>query len=197
MEWYGLLQDAMEELDEKLTGFRDDIIREIRKTEPTPPEPEPGPGPAPTPTPTPTPTPIPTGKISTGQSLHNFDPYMCRIWELLPSRYEKTLYLAVSNTSQSMQPRTVHLLVAKNRRPTLDDFERTYGRAPSYYDRRLKVWLPSKKGVEDLYWRYNTGSQAEFIQIKDLVINGDKYYIMLYNYGEKSVRSQRLIISVF
>lgn len=182
MEWYGLLQDAMEEFDEKLTGFRDDIIREIRKTEPTPPEP--GPEPAP--------TPIPAGKIGTGRSYRNLNPGQCRIWEFVPTKQERSKRLQVSNTPQPTQPHTVFMLIKKGGKPTIAEFEKTWKMPVSTWRESAQIWHPPKPGAENLYWQYTTGT--ELVEILDNPVGNDRYFIMLYNKGSKPVRSQRLII---
>lgn len=205
MAWYT-------SLDEQLKALRKDIWDLQEGQEPTPPTPGPEPPeptpPTPTP-PTPTPTPTPAEKIGFGESRHSFAPGECRIWEIVLTEHLKKFHLQVHNTSVPHQKRTVHLLVAKNRKPTIAEFMKTWFMSPSQYDRRLKMWIPAKPGAEHLYWRYNTGSAAELIQVKDLPIDGDKYYIMLYNpgyydrrkkifiLGDKSVKNQRLIVAVF
>ncbi len=104
--------------------------------------------------------------------------------------------IQVGNTSMPQQPRTVHLLVKRGKKPTVGEFKRTWGRPPSQYDARAKKWIPSKGGVKNLYWKYNTGSQGEFIEIAE-PMKANTFYIMLYNSGSRLVRNQRLTMKVY
>lgn len=93
-----------------------------------------------------------------------------------------------SNTSQSTAPHTVHMLIKRGGKPTLDDFESTWG-------------IPSQSGcfsadsAVELFFKYNTGSQAEFVEVLGYM-EAAWYYIMLYNAGDESVSNQRLILSL-
>jgi hypothetical protein len=101
----------------------------------------------------------------------------------------------VGNTADGGEYRTVHLLIEKENIPTVDDFELTWELPPSQYDCNLEMWLPVKSpGTENLYWNYNTGAQAEYVQNKETT-ELRWYYIMLYNDGDESVNNQRLTVS--
>ena len=102
--------------------------------------------------------------------------------------------IQIINTPQSQQPHTVHLLVKLGSKPTIADFNRTWTMAQSNYDCGLGQWIPAKPGAEDLYWKYNVGSQGELVQINE-PRTSSTYYIMLYNNGTRSVRNQRLHVS--
>lgn len=183
MAWYT-------ELNKILLGLRWDIsqLQNQDSEPPTPPVPEPEPEP-PTPEPVPDPTPdVP--KISTGARFCNLNPRSFKIWEFVPTAREKSKRLQVSNTPQPNQPHTVYMLIKKGSPPTLEDFVKTWGMPVSTW--RGKVWWPPKPGVENLYWQYSSGT--ELVEILDNPVGNDKYYIMLYNKGNKPVRSQRLIV---
>ena len=102
--------------------------------------------------------------------------------------------IQVNNASQSDQPRTVHALVKRGSKPTIAEFERTWQMAPSQYDCTAEQWIPAKPGAENLYWKYNTGSQAEFVEIGE-PMESNTFYIMLYNNGTTIVLDQRLSVS--
>jgi hypothetical protein len=56
-------------------------------------------------------------------------------------------------------------------------------------------WIPTKPpGAENLYWKYNTGSSAEFVEIAEPMAS-NTFYIMLYNSGATTVLDQRLVVS--
>jgi len=99
--------------------------------------------------------------------------------------------IQLNNTSMADQPRTVHMLIKRGSTPTKTEFEKTWGLAPSDYDCTLGQWIPAKP--ENLYWKYNTGSQAEFVEIREPMAS-NTFYIMLYNNGSRSVKDQRLIV---
>ena len=101
--------------------------------------------------------------------------------------------IQVNNASQSDQPRTVHALVKRGSKPTIAEFERTWQMAPSQYDCTAEQWIPAKPGAENLYWKYNTGSQAEFVEIGE-PMESNTFYIMLYNNGTTIVLDQRLSV---
>ena len=103
----------------------------------------------------------------------------------------------VGNTPGSDQPRTVHLLVKRGSKPTMADFDLTWAMGiSSHYDCGLGQWQPAKPGAENLYWNYNTGSQAEFVEMNE-PMGAYTFYIMLYNNGTKSIRSQRLTLKIW
>ena len=103
----------------------------------------------------------------------------------------------VSNTPQSQELHTVHLLVKRGSKPTIADFERTWAmQIASHYDCGLGLWMPAKPGAENLYWNYNTGSQAEFVESNE-PMPLSTYYIMLYNNGTRSVRNQLLTLKIW
>ena len=102
--------------------------------------------------------------------------------------------IQVNNAPQPNQPRTVHVLVKRGGKPTIAEFERTWEMAPSKYNCSLEQWRPAKPGAENLYWNYNTGSQAEYVEIGEPMAS-NTFYIMLYNNGTSTVRNQRLIVS--
>jgi hypothetical protein len=100
----------------------------------------------------------------------------------------------LGNTSAGGEPRTVHALVRRVVAPTVADFEFTWAMGiSSHYDCGLDMWLPPKTGAEDMYWNYNTGSQAEFVEANE-PIEAYWYYVMLYNDGDESVDNQRLTL---
>jgi len=90
------------------------------------------------------------------------------------------------------QPRTVHMLIKRGGMPTIAEFEMTWLLAPSDYDCTSGQWIPGKP--KDLYWKYNIGSQAEFVSIGE-PMESDTFYIMLYNNGTRIVLHQRLTVS--
>ena len=92
--------------------------------------------------------------------------------------------IQVINTPKADQPRTVHLLVKRGSKPTIDDFNRTWE-----MDQSLS-------GAGDLYWKYNTGSQAELVEITE-PMESNTFYIMLYNNGTRTVSDQRLTLSYY
>ncbi len=90
--------------------------------------------------------------------------------------------IQVSNTpGSSNQPCTVHLLIKRGSKPTIADFERTWKMSQS------------QSSFGGLYWKYNTGSQAEFVEISKPMESGT-FYFMLYNSGTKAVQQQRLTV---
>ncbi|MFO8240704.1 MAG: hypothetical protein R6T90_06870, partial [Dissulfuribacterales bacterium] len=101
--------------------------------------------------------------------------------------------IQLGNTSMADQPRTVHMLIKRGSKPTIKEFEMTWGMAPSDYDCGEGQWIPAKSSsAKDLYWKYNTGPQAEFVEIRE-PMESSTFYIMLYNSGSKNVKGQRLI----
>ena len=103
--------------------------------------------------------------------------------------------IQVANTSRADQPRTVHLLVKRGSKPTIAEFNSTWQMAPSQYDCMAEQWIPTKPpGAENLYWKYNTGSSAEFVEIAEPMAS-NTFYIMLYNSGATTVLDQRLVVS--
>jgi hypothetical protein len=102
--------------------------------------------------------------------------------------------IQLSNTSMADQPRTVHMLIKRGSKPTINEFEMTWGMEPSDYDCTLGQWIPAKpSSAKDLYWKYNIGPQAEFVEIREPMAS-NTFYIMLYNNGLRSVKDQRLIV---
>ena len=101
--------------------------------------------------------------------------------------------IQVGSAPGADQPRTVHLLIKRGSQPTIADFERTWTMAPSQYDCTTKQWIPAKPGAENLYWNYNTGSQTEYVQIKE-PMESNTFYIMLYNSGTRDALDQRLTV---
>jgi hypothetical protein len=66
---------------------------------------------------------------------------------------------------------------------------------PSDYDCEEGLWIPAKpSSAKDLYWKYNIGPQAEFVEIGE-PMESDTFYIMLYNNGTRIVLHQRLTVS--
>ena len=98
------------------------------------------------------------------------------------SDHQHPIYVA--NTPQSRQPRTVHALVKRGSMPTIADFRCTW------------EMEQSQSGTANLYWNYNTGSQTELVQIKDLM-ESSTFYIMLYNYGASAVQDQCLSVHYY
>ena len=90
----------------------------------------------------------------------------------------------------------MHLLVKQGGKPTIADFNLTWTMAPSDYDCGLGQWIPAKPGAEDLYWKYNTGSQSELVQIKEPMAS-NTFYVMLYNNGTRGVRNQCLGVNYY
>ena len=102
----------------------------------------------------------------------------------------------ISNTSQSSGPHTVHILVKRGSKPTMADFEKTSLMTPSHYKCAYGFWHPAKPGAENLYWNYNSGSCAEFVEFNE-PMDAFMFYVMFYNKGYRSVRNQRVILSIF
>jgi hypothetical protein len=170
---------------------------------PIPDEPKPDPTPEPSSPPTDdedadNPSPFYDGKIHSlvsGKPLFlNFSP-----WQWTLCKFSGTvgpdMPIQVSNTPQSGQPRTVHMLVKKGNKPTINDFARTWSSDPSHWDFEAKKYLPQKSALnEDFYWKYNIGSQAEFVEIYGPVILPFTFYVLVYNRGAKSVKNQRILL---
>ncbi|MBW1808579.1 MAG: hypothetical protein JRJ87_10330 [Deltaproteobacteria bacterium] len=125
---------------------------------------------------------------------YHFGPWETRYFSLVAEVTTCNTGIQVGNTGYSNQPHTVHLLIGRGCPPTIGDFERTWTMAPSQYDCTLEQWIPAKPGAENLYWKYNTGPQAEFVEIQE-PLDLQVFYIMLYNYGDQSVSSERLSLS--
>jgi hypothetical protein len=105
--------------------------------------------------------------------------------------------IQVSNTpGSSDQPCTVHLLIKRGSKPTKADFEKTWKMSQSDYDCDLEQWIPAKPGAEDLYWKYNTGSQAELVKVKE-TMESNTFYFMLYNNGTKNVYDQYITVHYY
>jgi len=153
---------------------------------------------SPTPTPTPEPDddddednviPDPSiiGKITTIATGHmkNYDmpAGRFRYFKFTGKVDDSKHPIQVANTSQSNQKHTVHALVKKGSRPTISDFKRTWNMEQS------------QSGAGGLYWKYNTGTQAEFVEVKDPTVS-TTFYIMLYNFGAKYVSNQRLTLAI-
>ena len=132
------------------------------------------------------PAPKEIGKVTTIYSRHKKTYDMpagrFRIFKFAASIADIKYPIQIGNTPKSNQKHTVHALIKKGSRPTIADFKRTWNMEQS------------QSGAGGLYWKYNTGSQAEFIEITEpMEIN--TFYILLYNYGAKNVRSQRLTLA--
>ena len=96
--------------------------------------------------------------------------------------------IQVGNTPDT--PYRVHVLVKRGSKPTIADFERTWTMAQSQYNCRLEQWIPAKPaGAENFYWKYNTGSPAEFVQIGEHM-ESQAFYIMLYNNGTQTINTR-------
>ena len=127
------------------------------------------------------------GKITTISSGHkkNYDmpAGRFRYFKFTGSVSDSKHPIQVVNTSQSNQKHTVHALVKKGSRPTIADFKRTWN------------MTQSQSGAGGLYWKYNTGTQAELVEVKDPT-SSTTFYIMLYNFGAKYVSNQRLTLAI-
>ena len=143
-----------------------------------------------------TPPPPPDDSVTTVQSgkTYRFDvgAGQTRYLKFVASVSDCLHPIQVSNTSTADQPRTVHALIKRGSKPTIAEFERTSQMSSSQYDCTVEQWIPAKPGAENLYWKYNTGSQAEFVEIAEPMAS-NTFYIMLYNNGTRNVRDQRLI----
>ena len=130
--------------------------------------------------------------VNDGHSgFYDLDPYEAKYFKFTTTVSGCVYPIQVGNTSAGGEPRTVHLTIKRGSKPTVADFELTWGMAPSLYDCGLEEWIPAKPGAETLYWKYNTGPQAEFVEIGE-PMETDTYYIMLYNDGAVGVNNQRL-----
>jgi hypothetical protein len=102
--------------------------------------------------------------------------------------------IQIGNTPQSQEPHTVHLLIKRGSKPTIENFEWLIQVGSSIYDCGDARYYPAKPaGSEDYFWRFNTGSSGEFVEIREPLAT-NTFYIMLYNNGTRSVRNQRLTI---
>lgn len=128
------------------------------------------------------------GRVTTVISGHrgNYDvgAYQTRYFKFVAGVPNCQSPIQVSSTPQSTEPRTVHVLVKLGSKPTIADFERTWGMSQS------------QSGTGGLYWNYNVGSQSETILIKEPMDPQD-FFIMLYNNGTQAVHGQWLEVHYY
>jgi hypothetical protein len=125
----------------------------------------------------------------------SFGPWEYRIFKF-SGKMGPEKGIQVHSTPYVNQPRTVHLLVKKGAKPSINDFNRTWKAEPSDWDFRSSQYLPKKSLANvNLYWKYNIGSQSELVKCYNVIEVEDIFYVMLYNYGPKSVDQQILILS--
>jgi hypothetical protein len=168
-----------------------------------PPDEEPGPGeiiyepPAPPPDDAPDNVPqLYHMNFSDSWLFLNFSPGEVKFYKFFcPTTVDILDGWQISNTAQSQERKTVHILVKRASKPTMADFRSTWIMAPSYYQFDMGIWIPSKGDFNDCYWRYNTGSAAEFVEFNE-PMGPYMFYVMLFNDGIRSIRNQRVILSI-
>ena len=102
--------------------------------------------------------------------------------------------IQVGNTPQSQEPPTVRMIIKRGSKPIISDYDILRQLGSSVYDCGDERYYPAKPAsVKDYFWRFNTGSSGEFVEIFE-PMETDAFYIMLYNSGTESVGSQRLTI---
>lgn len=164
-----------------------------------PPGGSPGPGEIPYVPPPPPPNDVPDDGVTLLQSgftdYFDIGPGQTLFFKIVASVSDCVRPIQIGNAPQSQEPHTTHLVIKRESKPTIADFEWLIQIGSSVYDCGDARYYPAKPaGTEDLFWRFNTGSVGEFVEIREpLAIN--TFYIMLYNSGTRSVRNQRLTIS--
>jgi hypothetical protein len=128
-------------------------------------------------------TTVPSGHIE----YYNIGAGQTRYFKFIGSVSDCSYPIQVGNTPAP--PYTVHMLLKRDSPPAKEDFGLTWPMPPSQYNCRLEEWAPEKTGAEDLYWNYNTGSQAEFVQIGE-PMQPHTFYIMLYNNGTQTISTR-------
>ena len=118
---------------------------------------------------------IPT--LEEGYDYYTIEARSFKLFKFLAGG-DRVKAIQLSNTPYADQPRTVHLLVKRGAVPTVNEFNET--------------WKIGRANGPNLYYKYNTGSQAEFVEIMDSLDTPQWYYVMLYNNGDRAVRYQRL-----
>ena len=105
--------------------------------------------------------------------------------------------IQIGNTSMANQKRTVHALIKRGTKPTIAEFDMTWEMSRSDYDCTSGQWIPAKpSSAKDLFWKYNTGSAGELVEIPEPMASST-FYIMLYNNGSENVKDQRLIVTTY
>jgi hypothetical protein len=137
----------------------------------------------------------PTTVTSEHQGFYDIGGGQVRYFKFVTGILDCVNPVQIANAPMADQPRTVHVLIKRGSRPTISEFEMTWGMGPSDYDCTLGQWIPAKpSSAKDLYWKYNIGPQAEFVEIGE-PMESDTFYIMLYNNGTRIVLHQRLTVS--
>ncbi len=136
----------------------------------------------------------PTTVASKHQGYYDIGAGQVRYFKFVAGVLDCQNPIQMGNASMADQPRTVHMLIKRGGMPTIAEFEMTWLLAPSDYDCTSGQWVPAKTSSKDLYWKYNIGSQAEFVSIGE-PMESDTFYIMLYNNGTRIVLHQRLTVS--
>jgi hypothetical protein len=124
---------------------------------------------------------------------YDFTPGQTRFWKFVSYVPEGCQYpIQIGNTPQSQEPHTTRLVIKRGSKPTIEDYEWLATLGSSTYDCGDGQYYPPKPpGSEDFFWRFNTGSGGEFVEIFE-PMESYTFYIMFYNSGEESVNNQRL-----
>ena len=86
------------------------------------------------------------------------------------------------------------MIIKRGSKPTISDYDMLKQLGSCIYDCGNETYYPAKPAsVKDYFWRFNTGSSGEFVEIFE-PMETNAFYIMLYNSGTESVNNQRLTI---
>jgi hypothetical protein len=137
---------------------------------------------------------VPT--IESGHSgYYDLDPEETKYFKFQASVNECIYPIQVGNTPQSGQSCTVRMIIKRGEKPTISDYDLLQPLGSFVYDCGDERYYPEKPEVAaDYFWRFNTGSNGEYVEIgepHELTL----FYIMLYNNGAEAVDNQRLTLN--